>query len=492
MKKIIKKPFYFIGAVVVAVVVIASIAIKQVNPNQYKSDIEKLLNTATDFDWTIGTIDLSLTPLLTVTFKDVYIRDQKNEILRAEKVRSKSHILPLLSRHIKIRKFEIINCTAHIEKDAQGKFNFIKKSSPSPDKKALSLKLPVKSLTLHNFLIKNGTLIYSDKKTNTKNRVDNLDFKLGSFKIIKNYQLTNTLEGYFKNRGLKGKLAAKKFMANNVVIRDISSKIISKKGVLEFSPAKATFYGSVLNTSLSIDLFSKAPTIDLQGAAKNCNIEPILKAYKKEAFITGCLNTSIQLTTKGFRKEDILQNLDGNISISGTDLVFNLFDVDKVIEKYEKTQGFSMVDLGGFLILGPFSPILTKGYNASGLYRELDKKKSAITKLVNTWQIRNGIAYTSDVAVASTKNRVAAQGKLDLVQQKFDDFKVAILDTDGCVRFSQTINGPFQKPEVKKADLVTQIFKPVELAIRKSKKLLFKEKACEPFYKGKVSHPVPK
>lgn len=492
MKKIIKKIFYYAGATIVAVLIISIIAVKQINPNQYKSDIEKLLNKSTGLTWVIGSIDFSLVPLLTVTFNEVCIRAAENEILRAEKVRGKLHILPLVSRSMQIKKFEIINCAAHIEKNTQGKLNFIKKNSRSPNKNASAPNFSVKSLTVHQVVIENGNITYSDRKTSTQNSIDNLDCTLGSFGIIENNQLIQDPAEYIKIHTFKGNLAAEKVDINGTVIQNINSKIISKKGRIKFNPATAAFHEANLNTSLSIDLFAKLPTIELQGDVKNFNVEPILKSYDKEVFMNGALDISLQMTTKGLKKIDILQNLNGNISISGSDLVFTRFDIDRVLNKYEESQSINMFDIGGLLILGPFGPALSKGYSLSGLYAGAGKGTSVIKKLVSDWQIKNGIARASDVAFASSKNRVAAQGKLNLVRQKFDNFKVAILDNAGCERFSQTINGPFQKPEVKKAALVTQIFKPVGLAIRKSKKLIFKEKKCEPFYRGKVVHPVPK
>lgn len=492
MKKKIKFFLYLAGTATILMTIVAAIAIKRVDLNRHKESIEKLLNQKTGLDWDIkGDIAFSPAPLIEVTVKDVHIRDQHSEILRADTVRGKVQILPLLSRSIQITEFEIANCSARIEKDEQGRLNCIKEL-PSSSITAIGPELPVKFLTIHNFAIKNGVLTYANKKTNSNIEVDTFDFTAGRFQFIENQQAIKDLTEHIKNHILTGSIAAEKITVNRSIIKNVTGRLLSKKGIVNFEPVQASFHDAIAKGTLSVDLSSRPALIQLKCGINNYNIEHLLKAYNKKARVIGPLDATIDLTTKGLMEGKLLENLNGLISIKGENLVFTQCDIDNLLKKYEESQCIGILDLGGLLLLGPFGPFLSKGYNISGLYLGLDKGESTITKLVTDWRIENGIARADDVAFASTKNRVAVQGKLDLIRQEFNDFQVAILDADSCERFSQTINGPFQEPEVKKVDFVRQVFKPVQLAIRKSKKILFKENGCTPFYNGIIPHPSPR
>ena len=109
---------------------------------------------------------------------------------------------------------------------------------------------------------------------------------------------------------------------------------------------------------------------------------------------------------------------------------------------------------------------------------------------MSKWKISDGIASTADVAFATERNRVAVKGKIDIQKQTFNNLKVAIIDKKGCVKYIQTINGSFSKPEIEKASFVVKsIVRPVVSIIKKSKDFITRSK-CKVFYNGKVTHPL--
>ena len=86
---------------------------------------------------------------------------------------------------------------------------------------------------------------------------------------------------------------------------------------------------------------------------------------------------------------------------------------------------------------------------------------------------------TTDVAFSTDKNRIALRGAVNIRNQRFEDLNFALVNPYGCSVFQQSINGPFDSPDVSNVRVVKAIFGPV--------KNLFKRKKCkEVFYNGSV------
>jgi AsmA protein len=89
--------------------------------------------------------------------------------------------------------------------------------------------------------------------------------------------------------------------------------------------------------------------------------------------------------------------------------------------------------------------------------------------------------------MATNENRIALVGSLDFVNERFNDVTMAVVDGKGCARVRQKIRGPFQKPEVEKANVLETTVGPVLNLLKQAKKLLGGQ--CEQFYAGSVAPP---
>jgi AsmA protein len=162
-------------------------------------------------------------------------------------------------------------------------------------------------------------------------------------------------------------------------------------------------------------------------------------------------------------------------------------DLDKPIQKFDKTRGFSLVDLAAFFIAGPLGPIATKGYDFGRVYKQLGTGTGTLDRLITTWHIDNGIAEAKDCALATKKNRVAFAGKIDLVHGVYQDAAVAVLDKGGCSRYTEKLSGPVggRRPMVKST--MNAIAGPF-IGLFENMRHAFEPK-CEVFYSGSVRQP---
>lgn len=107
---------------------------------------------------------------------------------------------------------------------------------------------------------------------------------------------------------------------------------------------------------------------------------------------------------------------------------------------------------------------------------------------MSDWSVERGVAQAKDVAMATTKNRIALQGGLDFVNERFADVTVAVIDADGCAGAQQAIHGSFGNPTVEKPRFLTSLAGPV-LKLYKQARGLLPAEPCEVFYSGSVTPP---
>jgi AsmA protein len=129
-----------------------------------------------------------------------------------------------------------------------------------------------------------------------------------------------------------------------------------------------------------------------------------------------------------------------------------------------------------------------KGYRYGELYYQTQGGKGAITRFVSHWKIRNGKADAADCALATHHNRAALKGTLDLVNDRYENVVVALLDDKGCVKVKQGISGPFGSPSVGTVSAVESLAGPFFNLYRKAKRFVQAGK-CEIFYNGSVQQP---
>ncbi len=111
------------------------------------------------------------------------------------------------------------------------------------------------------------------------------------------------------------------------------------------------------------------------------------------------------------------RSMNGDVSLSGDNLMLSGLDIDALIPKYERSQNFNLVDVGAYLLVGPFGPVLTKSYNFGSVYEESRGGKGTIRKFVSNWKVKNGVAGAIDVALATKKYRIAMKGGLDFINR---------------------------------------------------------------------------
>jgi len=242
---------------------------------------------------------------------------------------------------------------------------------------------------------------------------------------------------------------------------------------------------------ITIDLSGTIPAFKIQ-YTESGPVEELLRRLSKEENLKGKIDLYINLSMKGKSLPEIKKTLTGDISAKGQDLVFHGIDIDDVIAKFERSQHLNLLDVGSTFFLGPVGPAITKGGQFAHVYTAMHKKKdNEIQKLICAWKLKNGIAEAKDVALSTKKHRIAMLGKLDLVNEKFVDVTIAVLDSKGCAVVSQEMHGSFTNPDIETMNAIQALVGPV-MGMLDDTTNVFLRKKCKVIYKGSLEHPTGK
>ncbi len=157
-----------------------------------------------------------------------------------------------------------------------------------------------------------------------------------------------------------------------------------------------------------------------------------------------------------------------------------------MLEKYEKSQKFNLVDLGAFMVAGPLGPVLTKGTDFARLMTiNIDStERTPIKSFRGNLRFEKGVFSSEDVAFATAKNLIAFDVAVDIKNDTIPGITIAVVDKNGCSLMDQKIHGKTSNLNVGKLNVTGSVLGPV---IHVANAVVGNN--CKPVYKGSVRHP---
>ena len=181
--------------------------------------------------------------------------------------------------------------------------------------------------------------------------------------------------------------------------------------------------------------------------------------------------------------DSLASKLNGDIHISGRDLTMYGIDTDELLEKFKRSQRFTLVDVGAVILTGPIGIAVTKGTDYASIIVLDSGEETKINTLISDWSIKDGKLSINDVAFTTAKNRIAADGWINFTTDSLA-LTFALLNKYGCSVFSQDLYGSLDEPEKGDIKVVGTILAPLTNLIDD----VFGAD-CDVFYTGKVKHP---
>jgi AsmA protein len=423
-----------------------------------------------------GGLGIALFPGIGISLKNVSVRKGGADVVTVEKLRIGLRLIPLTRHEVRLSRVGLVQPVFSIVRYKNGMFNFEK-----PEHTLIE-----RLLTANQISITKGRLVYLDESSSERIEVD--DFE-GTIRDL-SYGRTEGA-GPLNDLSFSGDIRCKTLTSNNLTLTNLVMKAVAGNGILDINPVSMNIFGGAGKGSVHVDVTGASPHYRVITALKQFRIEKLIQASSPGKIprksMEGTVNLSADLNATGQSADEVKRSLNGDVSLNGDNLTLSGIDIDALIPKYERSQNFNLVDVGAFFLAGPYGPVLTKGYNFGSVYEESRGGKGIISKLVSIWNVKNGIAGATDVALASKKYRIAMKGGLDFVNDRFDNVTVAVLDKRGCAVYSQKVHGPFSKAKIEKVSVLKSITGSVSNALKDAWKFIGGE--CAVFYSGSVAQP---
>jgi AsmA protein len=474
MSKPIKAITFAIGAFI-GLLVLAAIALSLfLDVNAYKPRFEAAVSDRMGMEVKVGgPLAIDFFPNVLVTLKDVHVRNRGTEVVSARAARVGVEFLPLLHKEVRIQHIALEHPSISIEKGSDGKFNF---------QRLQQARGPLPDLNLGKVSFSNGTFRYVDKPSGEG--FEAADCSLDASRV----QLSGRKgPGIMKYLSLAAEIVCGEARTMNRTASDLKLSVAGQHGVFDLKPLTLRAFAGQGSGSIQADFTGAVPRYQVRYSLSQLHIGEFLKTLSPKIRAEGSMDFSANLSMQGKTMNTLRQTMEGQFSLRGKNLILNGRDLDRQFARYESSQNFNLVDVGALFFVGPVGLAVTKGFNFASIFQG-SEGRSEIRTVVSDWKVERGIAYSQDVAMATNENRVALQGELDFVNQRFAHMTVALIDAKGCIRAQQHIHGDFKKPVLEKPSTLKSLAGPVASLLKKLGSL-FPGGECEVFYAGSVAPP---
>jgi uncharacterized protein involved in outer membrane biogenesis len=467
----------FVIAGIIGLLVLISVAlIFFVDISVHKPRLERAASEALGMEVHAGgRLGIGFFPGLHIRLDDVQILNQGIEIASAKEASLEIALFPLLRKEVQIRKLGMKRPVISIKRGRDGVFNF---------EKGKETKGTSPASVLDHLSFSDGTFLYDDEQSGKRFEVGHFNLDVRSLRIAGG----NSAE-ILKHLSFTADFDCREIRTKDIIFSDVKFTGTGKNGILTLNPVTILLFGGQGSGSIEADFSGPVPHYSVRSSLAKFRIEEYFKALSSKRVAEGSMDFSASLSMRGNTVKEITQTAGGEVSLRGENLTLYGNDIDGEFARFESSQNFNLVDVGAFFFAGPIGLAVTKGYDFASIFQGSEDSSSSIGKLLSDWRIERGIAHAKDVAMATKANRVALKGRINFVNERFDDVTVALIDAHGCARVQQRILGPFGKPVVEKPSVLMSLAGPVFNLLKQAGDLLAGGK-CEMFYSGSL--PAPK
>ena len=468
--KVLKIFLLATGALATVLLLAALAVFIFVDTNAYKPRVETALSDAFAMNVSIeGKMRVSFVPQLNLTLANVRVINQGTELAFVKEADVVIELLPLLQREIRYGNIALKDVRVLIIRDHDGRYNY--QRPPGANQSFRALQLP--KVTFADLVV-----VYADKQSAGGFESSRCNGALAELQHPGGAPLLRRLS-------MQGEFACDNVRGKNKAITDLKFSVKANDGVFDFTPVTMRALGGSGSGTMHMDRSAEIPVYKISYTLSKFHIEEFFKEQPSGKSVSGLMDFSTTLSAQGLTRLAMRQSARGEMSLSGTNLVLKGVDLDAQLVKFESSQNLNLIDVSALLFAGPVGLAVTKGYDFSGIGVKTNTS-TQIRTVVSRWKVEKGVAQATDVALATTANRLALHGGLDFVANEYRDVTVALLDADGCAKAHQKISGAFSKPIIDQTGIILPVG-PILKLFEKAKTLIAGPAAkCEVFYSGSV------
>jgi uncharacterized protein involved in outer membrane biogenesis len=477
LRKILIWFLIIVVSLCVVVFVAASVYINRFTPQLEKALTENIgLQTKID-----GSISLKVLPGLSFVAKKVRVISNETYVLRVAKAEISIDIGQLLSGEVSVSELHFVNPKVFIIRNVAGFYNY-EELFAQANKQPKVATTERFQINLNKFSITGGSILYLDQAQGDTLSAEGIEV------FSEDLGFTGTLDNIKLNQlHFNGLLNIRQFTINELTLDSLSFAVNGRGGKLKISDNRKEVFGGTVSGNAIIDFNTRPVSVSLEHTAENMDSQLLLRSVESDEYLKGKMNYELKLDFQSFDWQKAMVSAQGYFKVSGNNLVFYGVNLDKVLNDFNDTQDFNVMNFTAIFLAGPYGAAFANGLDFSHLLSAYDGEQTEVNQLIADWKIIDGKAICRDVAFSTNKYRIAASGKLDMVNKDYENFTIAMVNKSGCAGFSQTLSGNFRKPVTKSLMVKGIVFGKTE-DMWKVLSLPSRTK-CEPIYTGSVKHP---
>lgn len=193
-------------------------------------------------------------------------------------------------------------------------------------------------------------------------------------------------------------LAFAQLTINALDISQAKLNLLAQQGVLTLNNLQGNLFNGEFQTSASLDTTAEQPLLTLKHRTQNMPVEKILTALDEDVMITGLLDNSMELRSRGNSQYEWIEHLNGKLDFALHEGVLPGADLERQL-----CMGIATL-------------------NRKRLAPSTGSKDTRFNDLRGSLNIRNGIAHNPDLRVAIPGLTVKGRGDINLRVLSLDYF----------------------------------------------------------------------
>jgi AsmA protein len=194
-----------------------------------------------------------------------------------------------------------------------------------------------------------------------------------------------------------GEFKIGKLKVNNARMSNVTTKVVSSKGVLKVDPMAASLYEGSFKGSAVLDASGKQPKLSAKNQLTDIQIGPLLKDVAGEDRLIGRGELYADVRMVGLSEAEIRRSLNGTSRFAFKDGALKGVNIAQVIR-----QGSSQLGLGSDKL-----DVGTPG-------------QTDFTEISASLTMTNGVIKNNDLQAKSPLLRIAGKGEVDLPEDSID------------------------------------------------------------------------
>lgn len=454
--------------------------IKVIDFNEYKPRIQKAIKESTGYEVMIrGDITIALSPAGVSIFDVEIMNPSRHPEVAFAKLGSFGIALDLpslLKKEVKVRHITIDNLTVLVEKNKEGKYNYELPPTKVNEKKVKDGNITLEKennlplVNVKKIKFNNANVTYTDTSNNTQIMFEKIDLDINNIDYDPSKQrlqsLLCTIETHID-----------KIQYGAYAVRDIEMSLEMKDAIAVSENLHYTLFDTPISGSSKFDLSGKQPKISIKSKIIALKLANLSRELLNQDLLEGSANGDLKLSFFVGDSHTFKSTLNGFVQLYGEDVTLKGYDIDKIALALDPTQRSKGLNFGDLIA------------SATGAF----KGGNTFLKEINT-KIDMGYSEIklTDVAMSSASNRVAMKGAVNILDEKFIDLGIALLDAKGCPTFEQKTSGSFAKPSIKVDGTAITTLNNVMLSFSTKPKTISKQsdENCTVFYEGVIKQPL--